>query len=90
VDFNTAAIGSATVVFGLAGAWPDGTVTWAQWIAANGGAWPSSGAVVDRLARKSIRGTVFSTEFVNQSTSSDWSVHRVSRHLRETRGASVR
>jgi hypothetical protein len=33
---------------------------------------------------------VFSTEFVNQSTSSDWSVHRVSRHLRETRGASVR
>jgi len=64
--------------------------TWNDWIDANNGRWPGGGQISDVLVRQAIRGTVFSTQFANDPKSSSWSVHRVVRNLRETRGASVR
>lgn len=47
--------------------------------------------VVDALVRYTSRGTLFSIQFSNNVASGPtWSVHRMVRHLRETRGASVR
>jgi hypothetical protein len=64
--------------------------TWQDWITANGGVWPGGGQVSDALVRRAMRGTVFSTQFSNAPNSPTWSVHRLSRHLRETREASIR
>lgn len=88
-DFNVALVSSVDAVFGLAGTWPV-SGTWAAWIAGNQGLWPSGGQITDRLLRRAIRGTTFSTQFSNHPLSPDWSMHRVSRHLRETREASIR
>jgi hypothetical protein len=88
-DFNLGLPSSADLVFGLSGTWPSG-VTWGSWISSDGGLWPGGSQVADRLARRGVRGTTFSTQFQNHAASQDWSVHRVSRHLRETREASIR
>jgi hypothetical protein len=88
-DFNVGQTSRADLIFGLAGTWPTGG-TWGAWIAGNAGLWPSGGAITDRLARKSVRGTTFSTQFSSSPSSPDWSIHRVSRHMRETREASIR
>jgi hypothetical protein len=41
------------------------------------------------LVRYAARGVVFSTQFSNLPGQPSWSVHRVARHVREIRGASV-
>lgn len=51
--------------------------------------WPAGGQVDAALVRKAIRGTVFSTQFSNATGYATWSVHRVTRNLREQRDASV-
>lgn len=47
-------------------------------------------AVIEReMVRYAVRGIVFSTRFTNNPAASTWSMHRVARHLREIREASV-
>jgi hypothetical protein len=41
------------------------------------------------MVRQAVQGTTFSTQFSNNAASKTWAVHRVARHLRETRGTSV-
>lgn len=74
--------------------WPaDPIGTWNDWLASTNGTWPRSGdtrLVDDALVRRAVRGTVFSTQFTNAPSVDSWSVHRVSRHLREIREPSIR
>jgi len=66
------------------------TETWNDWIDRNQGKWPGGGQISDVLVRRAVRGTVFSTQFQNHPAAPTWAIHRVARHLRETRGPSVR
>ena len=91
VDFERGTRGSLDVVLGLSSTWPmDGDGTWDDWIALNGGKWPGAGQISDALMRYAVRGTFFSTQFSNSPSSPSWSVHRVTRHMRETREPSIR
>jgi hypothetical protein len=87
-DFEDAADTSDTALWGGTSTWPT-SGTWATWIASVNGVWPGEGQINAVLIRKAIRGTVFSTEFTNNAASATWSVHRVTRHLREQRIPSV-
>jgi hypothetical protein len=87
-DFNEGQTANLSAVYGITTTWPT-TGTWADWIALNGGVWPGGGQIDDRLVRRAVRGVVFSTQFSNNPTFPAWSVHRVVRHLRETREASI-
>jgi hypothetical protein len=88
-DFNPTQTSVATPAFTATGTWPTAGGTWADWILSVGGNWPSAGSTVDRMIRRAVSGTTFSTQFSNNSSSKTWMVHRVTRHLRETRGTSV-
>jgi len=87
-DFNTTPGEGLSILFGADATWPSNG-TWGDWIALNDGKWPGGGQVSDELARQAVRGNAFSTQISNSSLASDWSIHRVVRHLRETRGASA-
>jgi hypothetical protein len=91
VDFNRTLLrarrDTTRVLDRLAG---HGRGTWNDWLALNNGLWPGAGQISDALVRRAVRGIVFSTQFSNNSASSTWSVHRVTRHLREVREPSVR
>lgn len=88
-DYNTGITDSAEALFSFAGTWPS-TGTWGDWITLNGGVWPGgSGTIVEKLLRRSTRGTTFSTQFSNHPLSATWEVHRVAKHLRETREPSI-
>jgi hypothetical protein len=50
---------------------------------------PRLPVIDDALLRYATRGIVFSTQFSNSPLAPTWSVHRVARHLREIREASV-
>ena len=65
-------------------------LTWADWIDQNNGRWPGAGQINDINIQYATRGTVFSTQFSNNAANPTWAVHRVSRHLRETREPSIR
>jgi len=88
-DFNPSQTSVSSPMFTSTATWPLAGGTWADWIALNGGTWPSAGSTVNRLVRRAVRGTTFSTQFANNPASKTWAVHRVSRHLRETREASI-
>ena len=88
VDYNLGFAASADVIFSLAATWPT-SGTWGDWIASRGGVWPGGAQVSSKMARKAVQGTAFYTQFSNNPASPDWSLHRVTRNLRETRGASV-
>jgi len=79
---STASFGSSSAVWANGGVdqWPGGDLS---------DVWPAGGQVDVTLVRKAIRGVVFSTQFSNASGVSSWSVHRVVRHLRESRDPSV-
>lgn len=64
--------------------------TWADWIDASNGRWPGAGQINDILVQYATRGTVFSTQFSSNDANPTWAVHRVVRHLRETREPSIR
>lgn len=91
-DFERSAVQSADVQFGASSSdtWGDGTGSdlWGDGSDPED-LWGGAGQVSAALVRKAIRGTVFSTEFKNSSSATTWSVHRVARHLRESRHASV-
>jgi hypothetical protein len=88
-DFNGSQTESVTALFGITTTWPSGG-TWGDWIALNGGVWPGGGQISDVMLRRAIRGTTFSTQVANSPSFGAWSLHRVVRNMRETRGASVR
>jgi|GEM_PF-4606657 hypothetical protein len=88
-DYNKAMTVNAGTVFNVPSLWPAPGGTWADWIASNGGNWPSAGEVSDRMIRRAVQGTTFSTQFSNHPSTQTWAMHRVVRHLRETRGTSV-
>jgi hypothetical protein len=91
VDFNRTLLSPVATPLGFSIDWPvTGAGTWNDWLALNNGLWPGAGQISDALVRRAVRGTVFSTQFSNNSASSTWSVHRVTRHLREVREPSVR
>lgn len=50
---------------------------------------PLASAPDDAMVRYATRGVVFSTQFTNSPSEPAWSVHRMARHLREIREASV-
>jgi hypothetical protein len=88
-DFNRTLRGDIDVRFGLTLNWP-AIGTWDDWIALGNGVWPGGGQVSSAQVRYATRGTVFSTQFSNSPFAATWSVHRVARHLREVREASIR
>jgi hypothetical protein len=88
VDFQQTQTTTKDALFSLTATWPT-SGTWADWIASIGGVWPGGAQINDRMVRSSVRGTTFSTQFSNHPMSPDWSIHRVVRNMRETRGASV-
>ncbi len=88
-DFNPTMASVASPAFTSTATWPLAGGTWADWITADGGLWPSSGSTRSRMIALAVAGTTFSTQFANSSASKTWAVHRVVRHLRETREASV-
>jgi hypothetical protein len=90
-DFEQTARSSETVVLTEDNLWPDGTDPFEVW---GDGTdpdliWGGGGQVSPKLVRKSIRGTVFSTEFSNASESATWSLHRTDRHLADHRISST-
>jgi hypothetical protein len=88
-DFNPSQASVASPAFTSVTTWPLAGGTWADWLTGIGGNWPSAGSTVDRLVQRAVAGTTFSTQFSNSAASKAWAVHRVVRHLRETREASV-
>jgi hypothetical protein len=88
-DYNSGITSSADALFSFSGTWPS-SGTWGAWIAANGGVWPGEGEVTNKLLRRAVRGTTFSTQFSSHPASPEWAMHRVARHLRETRMPSIR
>lgn len=88
-DFNEGQDSTDDALFGVTANWPL-SGTWAAWIALNGGMWPGGGQVSNAEIRTATRGTFFSTQFSNHPSYSAWSVHRVAKHLRETREPSIR
>lgn len=87
-DFEKTADATDTAVWGGSTTWPV-SGTWSQWIASNNVVWPGGGQISVVLSRKAVRGTVFSTQFLTSELSAGWSVHRVTRHLREQRIQSI-
>lgn len=84
-DFHTTQTTSGTVVLGstTSATWPT-SGTWGTWISGNGGVWPGSGGQVSTsLIRQAVRGFTLSTKLQNSSILPSWSLHRVSRHLRD-------
>lgn len=47
----------------------------------NGAIWESPDALLPKLTRSALKGTVFSTTFTNDILDQDWSVHRLVQHL---------
>jgi hypothetical protein len=92
IDFNRTLHANVDTLFGQDSEWPlDGSgVTWDEWLALNSGRWPGAGQVAVASVRTAVQGTVFSTQFSSSPQASSWSVHRITRHLREVRGPSVR
>ncbi len=88
-DFNPTQTSVATPAFTATATWPSPGGTWADWLLTTGGNWPSAGSTVARLVRRAVRGTTFSTQFASHPSTKTWTVHRVVRHLRETREASI-
>jgi hypothetical protein len=88
-DFNPTQTSVATPAFTTTATWPGAGGTWQDWLTSIGNVWPSAGSVVDRMVNQAVEGTTFSTQFSNNPSTKTWAVHRVARHLRETRGASV-
>lgn len=88
-DFNESQLFNETALYGVTTTWPT-SGTWAAWIAANNGLWPGGGQISDVLVRRAVQGTTFSTQFANNGAFATWSVHRVTRHLRDTREPSIR
>jgi hypothetical protein len=89
VDFELVERGHGQAVLGVGGVWPT-TGTWDEWTTSLGGSWPGSRQPADDLVRFGLRGTLFSTSFESTDLSPVWSVNRLSRHIRETREASIR
>ena len=91
-DFDLNSRGDVDTALSLGRPWPsDGAGTWNDWLALTGDKWPAQpGQNDDALVRYAIRGTVFSIEFENSPQAASWSVHRLARHIRETREASIR
>ena len=90
-DFERSAYRSGVAQFGAgaadlwgSGAGPD---TWGDGTGTD--TWGGAGQVTPALVRESIRGHVLSTEFTNVIGAPTWSVHRVSKHLRDWRVPSV-
>jgi hypothetical protein len=88
-DYNVGITSSANALFSFSGTWPT-SGTWGAWVASLDDVWPGEGTVTNKLLRRAIRGTTFSTQFANHPTSPIWAMHRVARNLRETRTPSVR
>lgn len=87
-DFELAFSQASTAIFGSLATWPNGgSDVWPNGAVTD--FWPGGGQVADRLVRKALRGTVFSTQFSNLTGYATWSVHRVARHLREQREPSI-
>jgi hypothetical protein len=55
-----------------------------------GGYWSSAPVLKDKIRRKAIRGTTFSTYFYNETLDQEWSVHRVEHHLGTSRSPAIR
>ena len=89
IDFNPTQTTVASPAFTSTAVWPSPGGTWAAWLTPLGNLWPSAGSTADRMVRQAVQGTTFSTQFSNNAASKTWAVHRVARHLRETRGTSV-
>lgn len=87
-DFRATPDIAAVAIFGSRQTWPS-SGTWGAWIALNNGVWPGAGQISDKLIRKAVAGTTFSTQFQNNTADTSWSIHRVVRHLREHRDPSV-
>jgi hypothetical protein len=81
-DFNLLATTTNTATFSIPGTWPSAG-TWSAWSASNGGVWPGGQQVTDVLARRAVKGKVFSTTFSNNAASATWTVHRVAKHVKE-------
>lgn len=89
-DFERSSVQTAVATFGATGTWADGTDSADTWGDGTGSdTWGGAGQVAPALVRKGVRANVFSTEFVSTASSPSWSVHRVSKHLRERRVPSV-
>ncbi len=54
-----------------------------------GGSWDTPHGLNPFMVRRAVRGTVFSTSFVNSTLDQSWSVNRFAHHLREVRVPSV-
>jgi hypothetical protein len=90
-DYRQGSDVDVDVLFGEAGKWPvNGAGTWGQWLQTYNNKWPGGGVHTVAPIRKAVRGTVFSTQFSNSPQAASWSVHRVTRHLRETRSPALR
>jgi len=90
-DYDRAMTANVDTLFGKAGQWPvNGAGTWDHWLAGFDGNWPGTDQISAELIRYAVRGTVFSTQFSNSPQAPTWSVHRVARHLRESREPSIR
>jgi len=56
-----------------------------------GGSWSDkAGVLQDRIRRRAIRGTTFSTGFYNDTLDQGWAVHRVEHHLATSRSPAIR
>jgi hypothetical protein len=92
-DFERSPVQTAVAVFGsgVTDLWAAGATASDVWGDGTNLAdlWSGAGQVSPALVRKAIRGNVLSTEFVNQTGYPSWSIHRVSKHLRERRVPSV-
>jgi hypothetical protein len=89
-DFERAATQTASLTLSANDdTWGDGTDPTDVWGDGTDSSetWGGAGQISATIARKAIRGTVFSTEFVAAGV--PWSIHRVARHLREQRVPSV-
>ncbi len=81
-DFNLLPSTTNSAVFSVAGTWPS-SGTWSAWSASNGGTWPGGDQVTDVLARRAVKGKVFSTTISNNAASASWSLHRIAKHIQE-------
>lgn len=92
-DFERATRVTEDVTMGdTTATWGDGTDPGDTWGDGTDSSdlWGGAGQIADVMSRQALRGTVFSTEFVNlESLSPTWSIHRVSRYLRATRRAGM-
>jgi len=54
-----------------------------------GGAWAAKQALTQRLRRRAVRGTTFSTSFYNATLDQSWAAHRMAHHITQTRQPTV-